>query len=565
MRQWLLCGALSALSLTIGEGPSQTAGQAPTRADAAISGVVTDAATKQPIAEAIVSLGTLAVREYPETRTRQFTDSKGRFAFADLPSGVYSISVAKPGYLDGAYGRVESRAEVLGLIVLTDGRWFANANVTMTRPGSVSGTVLDERGEPFVGVYVRLLTQVWAAGHARLAVGPITTTDDRGMYRIGKLMPGRYNVMVPSVQIATRAATSMARAGASPGPAPEPAIDIDSSTRLLVGRYATPPPSVDGQAFAYPAAFAGGVTVAQATAVEVVSGSERSGINVRLDPVPAFRVSGMVDGPLEARSNVMLRLLPAGLEDLGFGAETGTAFVAPDGTFVFAGVPAGTYLIDAPVAVNQYAFGGGAFSIFYAPQLPQPPGLTGLSTFNGPVAGSAGASFSSSRLRASGYWGRATVVVSGRHESGVVVALRPAAKLTGRIVAEIDPSYPTPPTPARYVSLEAATGDVWLGDPRSVYSRDMPTDQFAIDGVLPGRYVFRGESSGWVIKSVVFAGRDYTFTPIDVSNGQDLTDGVVTFTNAAPLLSGTVRDSSGSPAAEAAVIVFPVEREQWTD
>ena len=548
-------------------------------ADGAISGVVTDGSTRRPIADAVVSLGSVAKREFPDTQSRQFTDTKGRFVFTDLPDGEsYAITVSKSGYFDSAYGRTTVGSETFSRIALTDGEWFGNANVTMSRPSGISGAVIDERGEPVVGVYVRVLSQVRVAGQTQLAVGPVTTTDDRGMYRIGALMPGRYIVTVPSVQASTPAAASAATlAGLSPQavavaqsagrplPVADPAIDVDATTRLVVGRFALPPPPADGHAFAYPIAFAGGPGIAQAAVVELAAGQERTGVDVHLEPVTASRISGVVQGPPEALSGLSLRLLSAGLEDLGMGSEAGTAFVAPDGSFVFANVPAGTYTIDAPVSINAYSLG---FSdMFYGAQLPRAPGITGISTIGSRVPGaSASAQFSATTFRTARYWGRTAVSLGARDESNVVVTLSPALTVSGRIVAEPDPGQAPPTaTPRLFVNLETATGKASLGRPGGSFNPNRGPDELAIEGVLPGSYVFYSENADWMIKSVVVDGRDRTYAPLDTSNGQNVSGVVVTFTNAVPTLTGVVRDAAGAPAAADAVIAFPVERDQWTN
>src|SRR6186713_2719707 len=37
---------------------------------------------------------------------RVLADGQGRFAFRDLPKGRFSITASRPGYVDGAYGRL---------------------------------------------------------------------------------------------------------------------------------------------------------------------------------------------------------------------------------------------------------------------------------------------------------------------------------------------------------------------------------------------------------------------------------------------------------------------------
>lgn len=550
--------------LTLNSGAQTPPAQALARPDAAVSGVVTEEATKQPIADAIVTLGIFTTKEYSDLRTRQLTDARGRFAFTELPGGTYSIAVKKSGYLDAEYGRTLS-AGLPRAIELSDGQWFRNADVTLARPSSISGTVLDERGEPVVGVFVRVLTQFLASGQTRLAAGPTALTDDRGHYRVSPLIPGRYVVMVPSVQMSSSAPLPSTRPSGST--LPDPAIELDGRTRLVLGHYATPPPPVGGQAFAYPHAFSGGTSLVSAASIEVAAGVERQGVDVRLEPVRAYRVSGTIDGPAEARTG-LIRLLAAGLEDAGEATEVATTLVSPNGTFVFPLVPAGAYTIDAPLSMNNYSLRvtGGSQSFFYNPQPPRQPGLSGTSTFGGlPTLGRPGAVFTATSIRGREYWGRTAVTVSSQHEDGVVVTMRRGATVSGRIATEIDPAFPTPADLPRYMNLEGANGEAWLGNPRSVDVRGTPEGQFVIAGVLPGRFVLRAEQPpGWILKSVVFAGRDYTHAPMDLSNSQDLTGGVVTFTNAVPSLSGTVRDDGG-PASGAGIILFPADRLRWVD
>jgi hypothetical protein len=113
------------------------------------------------------------------------------------------------------------------------------------------------------------------------------------------------------------------------------------------------------------------------------------------------------------------------------------------------------------------------------------------------------------------------------------------------------------------MTLESATGDASHGIPRPVVN--LSNDgTFTIEGILPGPYVFQaGDNNGWIIKSVRVGGRDCTYVPIDLAAGTAYDDVVITFTNAIPSLAGTVRDRSGAVVKEAAVIVFPVEPDQW--
>ena len=296
-------------------------------------------------------------------------------------------------------------------------------------------------------------------GSDALAAGPITVTDDRGQYRLSGLMGGKWLVEVPSVQMAVPAATRIA---APTGNSNEGAMDIDDTSRLVIGRYPLPPPRTDGRAMAYgPAFHPAESSVAQASVVELTFGEDRSNVDVALAPVAAVRVSGVVEGPQEALANLTLRLLPAGLEDLGWGSEVATALVAPDGAFTFLNVPAGAYTLDAPRFFNEFAFARGgpsssgraASGLTRNSSFPFPPTAIGWSSNSNPVDAVPGLSLSASDFRngnGPSYSGRMAITVGASALSGVTLKLRPALALKGRVVMESGSSSKLPPaTPAR--------------------------------------------------------------------------------------------------------------------
>jgi hypothetical protein len=144
-----------------------------------------------------------------------------------------------------------------------------------------------------------------------------------------------------------------------------------------------------------------------------------------------------------------------------------------------------------------------------------------------------------------------------------MLALRPASTLSGRMVAEADPSRPAPPDPPRFLQLESAEGNPAVGRPSSVATRSSGPGEFSIGGVPPGLFLLRTEDQNWMIKSAVIDGRDVTYTPIDMSAGLDVPNVVVTFTNAVPTIEGTVHDATGTVVPGAVVVIFPIEHEQW--
>jgi hypothetical protein len=390
------------------------------------------------------------------------------------------------------------------------------------------------------------------------------------VYRLAGLAPGRYVVQVPSVQASLPPGASQRF---QPSGDPDGVVDIDETSRLVVGRFPLPAPPVNGRPMAYPMAFHPAATmVGQATTIELDYGEGRSGVDVVLTPTPAARVSGIVDGPPEALKFLTLRLLPPGLEHLGQGAETATAFVDAHGRFTFLYVPAGTYTIDAPARISEFV----AYDARRRMYLPMPPGRYGWS--RDVVDARPGLQFMSTDFRAGAgadYSGRETVTVGGTDIRDYVFRLRPTVTVRGRIVTEIVPvQTATAVLPAQQFSIRldpagaAASGaprpSAWNPSLGMVLNISSKPGDFVISSVVPGQYWFRVTNSpNWRIKSIVWRGRDYTSEPLDSSSGEDLNDIVITLTNAVQVLSGAVRSTPELPADRSFVVAFPTDPALW--
>ena len=168
----------------------------------AVTGVVYDATTNQPLAGAIVTLSRL---DFGQPVPRSVTDSRGRFVFRHLePSTQYYLGARRFGYEYTRYGWTGPNQTLLTrdilLIPVAKDQWVDGIRIPLWRAGSISGRVTDERGEALVGVAVRVFSFANISGHQQLVAGDIATTDDLGTYRIGGLLPGKYSVAVLSVQ-----------------------------------------------------------------------------------------------------------------------------------------------------------------------------------------------------------------------------------------------------------------------------------------------------------------------------------------------------------------------------
>lgn len=131
----------------------------------------------------------------PERRivARAKTDAEGFYRMTGVAPGRYRLMPAAPAHIVA-----EGAPSNPGLLVmLSAGESFEDAHFTLERGGVITGRVADADGRPVVGEGVR----IEPVGETReLGFSPVSgsqnLTDDRGVYRLYGLPPGRYRVSV---------------------------------------------------------------------------------------------------------------------------------------------------------------------------------------------------------------------------------------------------------------------------------------------------------------------------------------------------------------------------------
>jgi hypothetical protein len=162
-------------------------------AAAVIRGTVVENLTGKLLARALVTLEALpgtpgGVRSMRATRL-------GGFEFDNLAAGVYVLKASRRGYIPVEHG--QKRWNSAGSPIAIEEAATGYFTLRLPRYSAVSGTVVDENDIGLPGHEVAVYKATQPPEHIRDA-----TTDDRGVYRIGGLHPGKHLVRSVAKQYA---------------------------------------------------------------------------------------------------------------------------------------------------------------------------------------------------------------------------------------------------------------------------------------------------------------------------------------------------------------------------
>ena len=151
-----------------------------------VQGVVLENVTGYSLARARVRLQPVPRSgEAPAKPLLVRSGRSGQFVFGTVPDGVYLLIAERDNYFPVAQGQRRPNGQGVPIQVTKESKLFST--LRMLRKGAITGRVLDENGIAIQGMQV-------LAYRARL---PLRTagrgvSDDRGVYRITGLDPGKY-------------------------------------------------------------------------------------------------------------------------------------------------------------------------------------------------------------------------------------------------------------------------------------------------------------------------------------------------------------------------------------
>ncbi len=483
----------------------------PTTGNSRIRGRVVVADTGQPARRATVRINAPEMRDNRTTTT----DVDGRYEFANLPAGRYSINANKNGFLTLSYGQTKPTSPPRTL-TLADKQDADNINLLLVRGGAIAGRVLDDFGDPVSGATVMVLRSQFQSGQQRLIqLGFRGTTNDLGEYRVFGLNPGAYYIL------------------ATP-PTPPPQIMVNGA----------PAASDDRNGFA-PVYYPGTADANGATRVNLTAGQTASEINFSLVGTRLAHVSGFAldsQGRPMTAGNVL-----ATLRGKVQGLPSQNGQLKDDGSFVIPNLPPGEYLLRANPRT--------------APPPPPPAATLTNEARNALVAAA-----NRPPPPAVG-----VVTVTGDDVSGVRLAPVVPVTIRGRITfSDATALASVKPSSVRIISEILNPDDGPSGPPAAP---PVVRDDFSFElAVQPGLVLLRpvvapaapGSQTQWVLRSLRVNGIDRIDAGIEIRPDENVGDVELELTGHVSELSGNVVTSQREPAANHLVLVFAQDRRLWT-
>ncbi len=279
-----------------------------------VSGIVLRNQDGAPLKDATVFMST---DEKHEGTIATTTGADGHFELTNIPAGHYQLSAHHDGYVAMKYGQ-KRPGDPGSTLTLRPGQKMEDLVFKLSRSGVIAGRVLDEDGEPMLGVRVHALREIFADGKIRFQGVDEHESNDLGEFRLYGLDPGRY-VVTAQPQ----------RWNPFMGSRKYSATDKNLGERAYAKVY-------------YP----GVVSSGKASVITVKSGDEITSIDMLLKKVAVYRIRGKIMNlPARVKNGgpFNVQALSAGEDDWDTNGQASVN--TADGTFELAEVPSGNYTL----------------------------------------------------------------------------------------------------------------------------------------------------------------------------------------------------------------------------
>ena len=428
----------------------------------------------------------------------QRTDGAGHFSFKNQVPGKYTVLTA----LDGYFGPPSSGPSSTQVTVEAQ-KPVPPTEIFMTKGGIIAGRVRDPNGQPASGINVSVMVVGYSNGRPQLTAAISKPTDDRGVFRIFWLPPGKYYV------------------GATPRIATEVPGPQDSWARTFFPGVADPTAST-------------ALVVRDGEDIEEIDFSIQS-----LSSTATFKISGMFTNPLvvpNSSAGAISSLIRFTLQPREFGMLDSTTSpglrttVGPSGEFEIPNVRPGSY------------------DLFVAYQPPRPlPGAP-------PPAGTPAAS-PAPLLLTRFYIDRARVDIRDSNVEGVQLQIQPGMEFRGKVVGQGSTSMAMDKIKIRLRQIDnmpegfaVIVGEISVDSKGEFSAQNVPNASYALrfSGLPETAYVADIRQGGTTVFDSGFTLGSQAGTLIEVlvnSNGATI--------------EGSVQTADRKPSANATVVLVP--------
>jgi Carboxypeptidase regulatory-like domain len=326
VRHFVFCSLL-AISLLTGQSSPSPSSEVP--AAFRISGTMVDAVTGGPLSDTQVVVVSLS---QGAAATTAFTREDGRFAFANLAAGKYTLRAQRRGYLAQSFNQHGLYGTSIAVGADLDS---TNLVFPLSRECSFSGTITDEAGEAVPDAQVMLYQTVVADGSKSTRLRQTVTTDDEGFYGFRHLPPGRYLVAI-SARV-WYAQHLLPRSQSSTTVHSGSLVTSEQNSEARSQQQASSPLDV-----AYPVTFYPGVTDPEGAEPVDVKPGDQFVANLSLQPVPAMHLRLDSKNPDSQITSVQLE----GRSLAGLGSPVfEEALPTESGGMEVLGIPPGHYTV----------------------------------------------------------------------------------------------------------------------------------------------------------------------------------------------------------------------------
>ena len=157
------------------------------RASASFSGKVTIKGKGAPG----ITVGLIRIEESSQqpAQHRAVTDDQGNYKITNVGPGKYWVTVAAPGLIPalGSDGNKQ--------YLITKSEAVENVDFALVRGGVITGKVTDSNCNTLVEEFIQGMPVESVPGYFRYMPPPSTHTDDRGIYRMFGVPPGKYRIV----------------------------------------------------------------------------------------------------------------------------------------------------------------------------------------------------------------------------------------------------------------------------------------------------------------------------------------------------------------------------------